>query len=223
MWMSTNLIYIYIFRKSTIYPHPLCSCLLLCPLFATSPPTAGGGGGTQDILPKCVCLCVRADAPQCLKHHTDLSIWSPPSAIKTGIVYTGGEKSLPPFVSLSLSVCPPHLFYTQTACTDVPLSQNRECPLQRHLSARGVSGIVHSAVTYDGEEQGQLGLLCHVKPSRAFGATLFSPLILHHQSKNSPPMGLTSSFSWPLDFILLSTFFQHFLVIFLEFHQLVQL
>lgn len=47
--------------------------VLYLPPVPTSPPSAGGGGA-QDILPKCVCLCVRADAPRCLKHQTDLSI-----------------------------------------------------------------------------------------------------------------------------------------------------
>lgn len=198
MWLK---IYIYIFRKSTIYPHPLCSCFLLCPLFAISPPTAGGGEGTRYItkvrLFVCACWCPEVSQTP----YGPLYLISP-ICYQDRYCLHQGEKSLPPFVSLSLPVCPPppHLFYTQTACTDVPLSQNKECPLQRHLSVHGVSGIIHSAVTDDGAEQGQLGLLCHVKPSRAFGATLFSPLILHHQSKNTP-MDLTSSSPWPLNFI----------------------
>lgn len=73
------------------------------PRVPKSPPTAdGGGGGAQDIWPKCICLCmcVRVDVPRCLKRHTGLSIWSPPSAIKTGIVYTEGRS-----LFLPLSLC----------------------------------------------------------------------------------------------------------------------
>lgn len=159
--------------------------VLYLPPVPTSPPSAGGGGmgGAQDILPKCACLCVRSDAPRCLKHQTDLSIWSPPSAIKTGIVYTGGrEVSSSLCLSVTLSLSLPRLFYTQTVCTDVPLTRDPECPLQRHLSERGVSGIIRSAVTDDAEEQGQRWLRCHVKSSTAFGVTLI--LISHSAPLN---------------------------------------
>lgn len=231
-------IYIFLGKAQFIHTPFVLACFMssICHLTSHS----RWGGTHKDILPKCVCLCVRADALQCLKHHTDLSIWSPPSAIKTGIVYTGGRSLfLPLSLCHSQFVSPPHLFYTQTACTDVPLSQNKECPLQRHLSARGVSGIIHSAVTDDVRSKVNLGFSVMSNPPGPFCATLFSPLILHHQSKNSPPMGLTSSFPWPFGLFItfyyqnqntwyriqntLSTFFQHFLVIFLEFHQLVQL
>lgn len=156
--------------------------VLYLPPVPTSPPSAGGGGA-QDILPKCVCLCVRAEAPRCLKHQTDLSIWSPPSAIKTGIVYTGGrEVSSSLCLSVTLSLSLPRLFYTQTVCTDVQLSRDPECPLQRHLSECGVSGIIRSAVTDDAEEQGQRWLRWHVKSSTASGVTLI--LISHSAPLN---------------------------------------
>lgn len=94
-------------------------------------------------------------------------------------LHRGGEVSPSLCLSVTLSLSLSHLVYTQTACTDVPLSQNPEWPLHRHLSERGVSGIIHSAGTDYGEGQGQLWLLCQGKPSRAIGVTSFSSLILH--------------------------------------------
>lgn len=84
------------------------------PHVSQTPPTAAGGGGgglglglaltlslhDQSAFVCVLCMCVRVDVPRCLKHHPGLSIWSPPSAVKTGIVYTGGRR-----LFLPLSLC----------------------------------------------------------------------------------------------------------------------
>lgn len=123
----------------------------------------------------CACGCptvsqntIRASLSD-LPHLLSRQVLSPP----------GGDVSSSLCLSVTLSLSLSRLLCTQTACTDVPLSQNPEWPLHRHLSERGVSGIIHSAGTNDGEEQGQLWLLRQGKSSRATGVTSFSSLILH--------------------------------------------
>ena len=103
------------------YPHSLplslpllriiCYLVVLssfCPLSApvhTLPPTAPAWK-VQDVLPcVCVCVCVCVCMTHCAPaesptHHKDLSIWSAPSAIKTGSVYTWGRT-----LSFPLSFC----------------------------------------------------------------------------------------------------------------------
>lgn len=153
-----------------------------------SPPTTGrrggegeGGGDTQDILPKvhlfvyvCACGCPAVSQTP----YGPLYLISP-ICYEDRYCLHRGEKSPSLCLSVTLTLSLPHLVYTQTACTDVPPTQNPEWPLHRHLSERGVSGITHSAGTDYGEEQGQLWLLCQGKPSRDIGMTLFSSLILH--------------------------------------------
>lgn len=150
----------------------------ICPPVLKSPPTAGGHKTYYQSAFVCVCVCVQMSRGVSNTIRTSLS--DLPHLLSRQVLSTpGGEDSPSLCLSVTLSLSLSHLVYTQTACTDVPLSQNPEWPLHRHLSERGVSGIIHSAGTDYGEEQGQLWLLCQGKPSRAIGVTSFSSLILH--------------------------------------------
>lgn len=87
-------------------------------------------------------------------HHTGLSIWFAPSAIKTGSVYTSGELSFSLCLSVSLDRSQPCLFHTHTYAL-TRLCHNRERLLVRHLPEYRLTDISHPAVTDDHEEQGQ--------------------------------------------------------------------
>lgn len=151
----------------------------ICPPVPKSPPTAGGGHKTY-YQSAFVCVCVRVQMSRGVSNTIRTSLSDLPHLLSRQVLSTpGGEVSSSLCLSVTLSLSLSHLVYTQTACTDVPLSQNPEWPLHRHLSERGVSGIIHSAGTDYGEGQGQLWLLCQGKPSRAIGVTSFSSLILH--------------------------------------------
>lgn len=156
--------------------------VLYLPPVPTSPPSAGGWGrGGHKIYYQSVFVCVCVLMPRGVSNTKRTSLSDLPHLLSRQVLSPpGGEVSSSLCLSVTLSLSLPRLFYTQTVCTDVPLSPDPECPLQRRLSGRGVSGIIHSAVTDDAEEQGQRWLCCHVKSSTAFGVTLFSFLILHH-------------------------------------------
>lgn len=140
----------------------------------------GVGAGAQDILPKCIFLCVCMRMSRSVSSTIRTSPSDLPHLLSRQVLSTpGGEGSSSLCLSVTLSLSLSRLVYTQTACTDVPLRQNPEWPLHRHLPESGVCGISHSARTDYGEEQGQLWLLCQGKPSRAIGVTSFSSLILH--------------------------------------------
>ena len=89
--------------------HHLLSCCFvfflssLCPrAHLTSHRTSMKGAGCITVcVCVCVCVCMTHCAPaESPTHHKDLSIWSAPSAIKTGSVYTWGRT-----LSFPLSFC----------------------------------------------------------------------------------------------------------------------
>lgn len=149
--------------------------VLYLPPVPTSPPSAGGGGTryiTKVRLFVCACWCPAVSQTP----NGPLYLISPICYQDRYCLHRGGEVSSSLCLSVTLGLSLPRLFYTQTVCTDVPLSRAPERPL-RHLSEGGVSGIIHSAVTDDAEDQGQHWLRCHVRSSTAFGVT--SILISH--------------------------------------------
>lgn len=126
----------------------------------------------------CVCVCVWMSHG--VSNTIQATLSDLPHLLSRQVLSTpGGDVSSSLCLSVTLCLSLSRLLYTQTACTDVPLSQNPEWPLHRHLSECGMSGIIHSAGTNDGEEQGQLWLHHQGKSSRATGVTSFSSLILH--------------------------------------------
>lgn len=154
----------------------------ICPLCPNHlPQCAGGvGGGWHKIYYQSAFVCVCMRMPRIVSNTIRTSLSDLPHLLSRQVLSPlGGDVSSSLCLSVTLSLSLPCLVYTQTACTDVLLSQNPEWPLHRHLSECGVSGIIHSAGTDYGEEQGQLGLLCQGKPSRADAVTSFSSLILH--------------------------------------------
>lgn len=83
-------------------------CLFLASLYPhahlTSHSTTIKGAG-------CITCCAPAESPV---HHKDLAIWSAPSAIKTGSVYTWGRTLFLPFsFCLSRSVYPLSVLHTE--------------------------------------------------------------------------------------------------------------
>lgn len=109
---------------------------------------------------ECVCVWMTYCAPvERPVHHTGLSIWFAPSAIKTGSVYTSGELSFSLCLSVSLDRSQPCLFHTHTYAL-TRLCHNRERLLVRHLPEYRLTDISHPAVTDDHEEQGQHSLPC---------------------------------------------------------------
>lgn len=188
-WISTHLNKRkgFFLGRCIIFPCPsciYCFCLFYV-LFAPCVPNtshSSSGGAAHKIHDQsafvCVCVCVWMSHG--VSNTTRTSLSDLPHLLSRQVLSTpGGDVSSSLCLSVTLSLSLSHLLYTQTACTDVPLSQNPEWPLHRHLSERGVSGIIHSAGTNDGEEQGQLWLLRQGKSSRATGVTSFSSLILH--------------------------------------------